>query len=121
MCYEDTMNTPRLITEHIATGKEDPDYPVTWIIKWTIHESYANVRAYEAPYSDRGLEPDVGVEEPVIDATIHWNGCADWSREHVFSAHTCCGNDVQNLAELLLYLYKRAGELIPDADEPWGD
>lgn len=116
------MDAPRLVTEHIATGKEDPDYPVTWIVKWTVHEFYAEVKAYEAPYSARGLEPDVDGEEPVFDASIRGDGCANWGLStRGLAVHTCGGNEVQNVAELLLYLYKRAGELIPGADTPWGD
>lgn len=113
---------PTYATEHIATGEVDPSRPVTWILKWTIHMSYAEVKAYEAPYSDTGLVTDVEGEDPLFDADIRWDGCANWGLStRGLAVHTCCGNDVQSIAELLLYLYKRAGELIPDADEPWGD
>lgn len=113
---------PTYATEHIATGEVDPLRPVAWIVKWTIHESYAEVKAYEAAYlSPATLVTDVDGEEPLFDADIRWDGCANWGLStRGLAVHTCSGNDVQSVAELLVYLYKRAGELIPGAEKPWG-
>jgi hypothetical protein len=109
-----------IATEHIGAGPPDPDRPVRFIVKWTVYEGSADALAFEAPYTTDGdkpvLEPNVDGEEPLVDADIRWDGCANWGMSTKgLALHTCGADDVQALAELLIYLHRRAGELIPMA------
>lgn len=113
-------------TEHIGAGPIDPDRPVRFIVKWTVYEARADALAYEAPYTVDAsgkpvLETDISDEEPLVDADIRWDGCANWGMSTKgLALHTCNSGEVQALAEVLVYLYRRAGELIPAAEKPWG-
>ena len=98
----------------MATGEITERIGERFTITWTVHEAYAEVKAYDAP------PPEPADDEPLIDATIKWDGCANWGvSTRGLAVHTCGAEDVQALAGLLMYLHKRAGELIPMAESPW--
>jgi hypothetical protein len=114
-----------IATEHIGAGPPD-DRPVRFIVKWTVYEASADALAFEAPYTSERpggpliLVPNVDGEEPLVDADIRWDGCANWGMSTKgLALHTCGTGDVQAIAELLVYLHRRAGELIPMAEKPW--
>src|SRR5574338_1047238 len=97
---------PQHHTDHVGAGEVNEDYPVKFIVKWTIHEGYAEAKAFEASYSgaislDRPKPPPVLDDiaddaQPFMEATFRWDGCDHWDTSpRNMMHHTCGRNDVQ--------------------------
>lgn len=111
-------------TDHVGAGEVDETYPVKFIVRWTVYEHRAEAKVYEASYSGRGGIDDVPVLDEVpedashdMEVDLRWDGCGNWDLSPGgMLLHTCGRNDVQALAELLVFLHRRAHELIPQSD-----
>lgn len=114
----------RTCEDRVGAGEMDEGFPVKFIVRWTIHEGYAEAKVFEASYSgdvslDRPKPPPVldplGDDDlPFMEADFRWDGCGHWNTAPGGMRHHTCGtNDVAALAELIVFMHKRAHELIP--------
>ena len=115
------MSTVNYI-EHVAAGQTDPEFPCKFIVKWAIQEHRADASVFTASYTSTGpgypphLEAIADDADPEAVFDFRWDGCANWDfAPRGCMLHTCCDDDVQAFAELMIYLHKRAAALIPMA------
>lgn len=112
----DVIATP---TDHVGAGEHDDRFPVKFVVRWKVYEHRAEAQVFEAGYTgDPPTVDPVGANAPP-DAVVslRWDGCGNWDLcPGGMQLHTCGRNDVQAWAELLVFLHKRAHELIPSSD-----
>ena len=114
------MSEAKHAIEHVSACQAEPGFPCRFIIKWTIHDHRADAAVFPASYVSTGPNDPPQLEELAADADpdavfdFRWDGCANWNfSPRGCMLHTCTDDDVQAFAELMIYLHKRAAELIP--------
>lgn len=120
-----------VITHEIVAFRppaEGLDIAADFVVRWSVEDYCAIAEVWPAVivWSDpphvealNFCEPQAVEEatDPVLRATVKWDGCADWDLSPTACQyHTCGAADVRDLAALLVHLQRRALELMPKAD-----
>ena len=108
---------------------EGLDIAADFVVRWSVEDYCATAEVWSAvisadpprveAWNAEVYEPQAIEEatDPVLRATVKWDGCADWDLSPTACQyHTCDAADVRDLAALLVHLQRRALELMPKAD-----